>query len=858
MTSRFGYLFVGVCAVVLFSSAILPMQGQNSQAPSPEDQAKQARATASDQRAQARRYAALEAARRSLREAKDRLEKLESILPAADLRTPEQAANYAEVRADVVEAEALIAQLTQDGAPSKDKSQPESSSACPDLETLYPDVTNAGTTFRKSFDKGWTKDYPEFIFNAATGLRYWQEAGPSAPRQITSVFAPSTFTTEKILIRVCGLHFNSKPNVSAVTQTVPAGGPQVDDAIQQAPAIGAAAQQNLIAERVTALGDVPAAIFETQPRTKATQPDPCQQLDTDRSAAEAELKQYETLRAALLPGLKSLDASWLPGQTVFFEKLKSEIQGELTTQDDLLKSGPPYSDIAAFRKSRDRSSQQAAALAQLLARYNKLAVDKNFSANWVKLKAEIPKLKGALKNYTQSRKAAAAADPKCAGLAGADAVTQQLSDTIDEGVAIVTDLYNGVRSLLIDQQNIAQQDVNLNRWYAGSAVSVYLYLDPVSSNSLTEISFNFSDPWKPINVPDFVPVALPTEASNAGSPPKPETVTITSQDENTTQIEIQPGDTSSSNRAAVNITPSTAPGSEKQTGNATVSIQVVPPLGSPVPPAAGNSGSGAANGAANASLAPADPSAADSNIPLATHFFERHRFLNFTASGGLLVTRFTQQNYAVQSFPTSVVTTVTTVTNPTSTPPTITITPSTSSLSYAGATSVGPLQQSAVVGFTWYPLGRDTYPVVTLKKDGTPRTTTYAAQRFGSHFGVFVGTSVSSVGPFIVGPTYDIVPGIQLLSGVTLQQRNYLAEGIVPCSAQGNNTSTTTSSSSTTSPTGVTTTTTVTVQTTGGCANPQATVLTGTTVPVNQSLKPAFGFGILLNSALFKTLGFLK
>jgi hypothetical protein len=849
--------------ILVASAFSVPVLAQESQhIPTLDQQAEQARITAMNQRFVAQQNAALRAPRRTSREAQQLVEKLDSVLPAPVDRTPEQVAHYAEAKASLAEANALVARLAEKAVPTMTASSTTAEIPCPDEEQLYPNEDNLSASFRKSFSQKGTKDYPEFIFNAITGRRYWLEANLLSPREITSVFAPSTFTTEKILIRVCGLHFSSKPSIAALTQAVPEGGPQVDNAIQTPAPNNPATMQTSIAQALVGLNMGIAKLFEPSDQPHTIGQDVCKQLKDEEAIAQTGLDKYEQVRSLLMPALNKLDPRWLPGQNRFFAELSSQIRYELSTQRKILDTNGPYSDVLAFRKSRDRSHLQDQALSRLLRLYSATVSDKKFMANWESLKVTIVDLSGTLKSYRETQNAAKTANPTCTKSAVSAVIVEQLSDTVDEGVAIVTDLSEGVRTLVVEQRNIADEDVNLNKWYAGSAVSVYLYLDPVSSNSLTEITFNVSDPWKPLVTPDFVAVALPEKDANPALPQKAETVTITTPDGKATTIEVQPPDTATSSTIDLKVTPTQTSSAGGPIPRPSVSIQIVPPLGSgkgdKTKNAASNTTSPGADATSQNNPASIDASAADGNIPLATHFFERHRFLNFTASGGLLVTRFTQQNYAVQAFPTSIVTTTTTVTSPTSTPPAVTVIPSTGSLSYANATRVGPLQQSAVVGFTWYPFGRDTYPLVTIRSNGTPHASTFAAKRMPSRFGLFVGTSVSSVGPFAIGPTFDIVAGMQLLGGVTLQQRNYLADSIVPCSGQGSNTTTATSTSSSTSPTGVTTTTTVQVQTMGGCVNPQATILSGTTVPINQSLKPAFGFGILLNSALFKTLGLIK
>jgi hypothetical protein len=236
---------------------------------------------------------------------------------------------------------------------------------------------------------------------------------------------------------------------------------------------------------------------------------------------------------------------------------------------------------------------------------------------------------------------------------------------------------------------------------------------------------------------------------------------------------------------------------------------------------------------------------------------ERHRWVNFAVTGGFLGVRFTNATYSALTLPVTTVTTTITTTS-TSSAPTITVTgPTTTSANYAYGTSNGPIQQAAVAGLTWYPFGHDTYPVTRLRRAG-PFLSSYADHKILPGFGFFVGTSVSSLGTFTIGPSYDVVPGVQLYSGVVLQNRNRLAAGIIPCTATGTVVSATSATNTVTSPTGVTTTSTVTTQTTSGCANTNATVLSNTTVPSNTELKPAWGFGILLNSGLLKYLNIVK
>jgi hypothetical protein len=231
---------------------------------------------------------------------------------------------------------------------------------------------------------------------------------------------------------------------------------------------------------------------------------------------------------------------------------------------------------------------------------------------------------------------------------------------------------------------------------------------------------------------------------------------------------------------------------------------------------------------------------------------ERHRWANFAISGGFLGVRFTNTTYSALTLPVTAVTTTVTTTSVPTTPPIVTIgTPVVSSATYAFGTVNGPIQSTATAGITWYLFGHDTYPTTKLGKLG-PFLSSYSYSRTQERFGLFIGTSVSSLGNFSLGPSFDIVPGLQLYSGVVLENRSTLGGGIIPCTAAAPVVATTSSTASQTSPGGITTTTTVTTQTTTNCANTSATVFSNTTIPSNSALKPAWGFGILLNNALWK------
>ena len=256
---------------------------------------------------------------------------------------------------------------------------------------------------------------------------------------------------------------------------------------------------------------------------------------------------------------------------------------------------------------------------------------------------------------------------------------------------------------------------------------------------------------------------------------------------------------------------------------------------------------------------------------LATALVERHKVIHYSAGGGLLLIRGTQNTFSNITVP-SVLTTVTSITSTTTANGTVTGTSSTNT----SATSAGTftnvfgqrgsaLQVTDVAGATWYPFGRDTFPV--SRHHGL--AVSYSSFDPLRSFGLFLGTSVSSLGNFTVGPTYEPFLGIQLYAGTTFWSKNSLLPNVTACSGYGTSTSfsvapaststVTTSGTSSGTTTITTTTTTISTSATSGCKNgDKATIVSGTASPTQSGLKPAFSFGILFNTNLFKSFSGLK
>jgi hypothetical protein len=236
----------------------------------------------------------------------------------------------------------------------------------------------------------------------------------------------------------------------------------------------------------------------------------------------------------------------------------------------------------------------------------------------------------------------------------------------------------------------------------------------------------------------------------------------------------------------------------------------------------------------------------------ATVLVERHRIIHFVPTGGFLGIRATSMSYASETLPTTINTT-TTITGPATGQGSTTIATSSGTSTYAIGTRSGPIQQGAVLGLTWYPLGHDTYPVTQLGKKIPIRTSSYFGYSPWSRLGVFMGTTVNTLGNFVISPSYEIFNGVELFAGLTVATKTTLGQNIVACGSLGNNTVETSNTTSTATDSTGTTTTQVVVDTTYGCKTSNATLLnTGATIPTSTQIVPAFGFGILLNSNLLK------
>ena len=724
---------------------------------------------------------------------------------------------------------------------------------CPDLE-LYPPVGSKPANSRPSLIDFSQQDYPVLIYDSRTQDRYWLEppttkkdwttaAGNPPITKLDRVFTPSTFTIEKLIIAVCGLHFGQTATTTPVSTLVPSGD-QVD-AGEPAASTTPQAQDLLTMEFVQPT--------ETAPARKPA----CNKLDIDYGTTKADLDKFKKAYLAF----RTLIAS--SGSVVLNEDLFSsqsihdlidKAYQDIISAKDKKKSSI---DLAHFEIYSNTAQSQYKQLTAAVNGYNTAVANQHFYTDDTAVTKALATL-AADSSRLQTDLAALPAGETCGN--EVRSFEDKLSARIDTTTNALQSIGSAQENLQLAQLHLVRNMHLLNVWYQESGISSLRGLAPATANTLLQISFSVTDPpatalYKVIEVSDLsskAPAKTPTTITIDKTDPKKVTVTV---------------DNASSPSVTVNT---------DTDGDSSVKVQV-PEGASTQPPATNNtnapSGKSTDNTATGGNTGPAatitsttvgksggntttggntDPSTAPTTQTSKSSFMERHRWVNFAATGGFLGTRFTSTTYSALTLPvTTVITTVTTTSVPT-TPPTITVgTPTVTPANYAFATTNGPIQQTAVAGLTWYPFGHDTYPITRLRALG-PFLSSYSFHSTPERFGFFVGTSVSSLGPFTLGPSFDIVSGLQLYSGVVLENRTRLAAGIIPCIAVAPVVATTSSTTSQTSPGGITTTSTVTTQTTSNCANTNATVLSNTTVPTNSALTPAWGFGIMFNSGLWK------
>jgi hypothetical protein len=383
-----------------------------------------------------------------------------------------------------------------------------------------------------------------------------------------------------------------------------------------------------------------------------------------------------------------------------------------------------------------------------------------------------------------------------------------------------------------DNNNVFPQQMKslvdtLNNDYALSHVNIVIPVPSVSSNSLQLFTLTVNDNLKPLQLTLPQPSGKDSGSDRTATPcPTPCTVVCPS-----------------SPCPAPQSPP--APGSAAPTG-LNLQLSAIKPGATPAVPG-------------NPVQVSQQIDWKDNIAITATFIVPFHRIVHFAAIGGFLYAGVPSNAYTTETLPDAVVTTTTTTTTTTTgtnpgTTITQTIVPTTGTTTFAFQSESQGYQTAGILGIHWYPLGRDSFIVSKRGRFSfQPAAYTYARHTIGQNFipGFLFATAVNTVGTFVVAPEWDVAPGVSLFGGLSLADKVSLGSGIIPCKSLGTSTNTVPYGPTTTSSGGTTVVTQVSVQTTTGCANANASMLSGTTVPTTTGISPGFGFGIVFNSNLF-------
>src|ERR1700733_11597674 len=778
------------------------------------------------------------------------------LLPCLQAVVIAQAAKPAQAKGEPATQSAPSSQPAPDTStkqPEPDTSVPPPGTleyVCPDLH-LYPAKPAKGVKLGNSrpiLTKDWQQDYPVLIYEATSQKRYWLEPPVKEPgkkkarspyialTEIDSVFTPATFTTEKVLIAVCGLKFGQTATTSQINITVP-------DAIviEGAPAPGGPGGPG----GVEKLGEDPQTLFDdlsvTPPKNEAG--GSCTQFSKDYNKAVEDINTLKQKYHALLLFAASSGLLPVTGDLFSSKKMMTGIKDEGLKIECAAAQDASRTDAASYQRNSLIVQRRSERLTAVVQAYNSAVTTIQAFAN---AGDSLVKDQNNLSNDETK------VHSETCGITNLGDLQGTLKEGKKRADSVISSIESVQGELQTAETGIIHNFTQLNEWSQKSSVSALGILGPVAANTLLQLSFTVSDPPPPAS---YKVVQVSDLKNSDPDKPKPATtITIDKSVANKIVISV----TGTSSPAAVTVT-------TDSNGNPSATVQVpgtssaptgnAQPAGTPAPqpPTNNLNVTAAPSGKSAANAPPGGNAPAPTALTANSNLQERHRWANFAVSGGFLGIRFTNTTYSALTLPVTAVTTTVTTTSVPTTPPTVNIgTPVVSSATYAFATVNGPIQSTATAGITWYLFGHDTYPTTKLGKLG-PLLSSYSYRRTQERFGFFIGTSVSSLGNFTLGPSFDIVPGLQLYSGVVLENRSTLGAGFIPCTATAPVVATTSSTASQTSPGGITTTTTVTTQTTTNCANTNATVFSNTTIPSNSVLKPAWGFGIILNNALWKT-----
>jgi hypothetical protein len=738
----------------------------------------------------------------------------------------------------------------------------------------------------------WQRDFVAVVLDMMNGDLYWYDDLEKPANRLVKIpkgraFFPAAYTKEKMLLVVCNAHFNTSAGVTPTNITVPEATAEVAAAAAAptAPAAPAAVTPNTIGTtpvtqsatptsppqgggrgaffRFNLPNREPPAILGPQAPSAADSQKVVDAFLAYEKTYQATSKQIQTLMGQseqIMKDVKSkMAAIQAKSSSALAENQKAagdyaaalEAKNPSLIYEDAVTSAveftsnefPKISDqittlttnynTADFNNAVKTLQMQyqaifdavfafanntpdVAQLTQLLRANPQPYPDK--VGEWQSLRmTRISKNEDAIKEAVDSelRKQ----DPKSKTFASLEAPKVLADDA--------THLATYLKSML-PQLKAAVKDMvrTLNDDYVKSRVYIVIPVPSVSSNSLQLFSVTVTDNYKPLTWTDTSPAPGTTGQGVGGACPKgcvlacpPATCPVTPP------------------APAANPTPGTTP-----SPGVGLQLTAIKPGGAATISASPVQVSQQVDGAGNVAIT-------------ASFIVPFHRIVHFAADGGFLTALIPSNSFTSETLPDTVVTTTTTTTT-TSAATTITqtIVPTTSTSTFAFQSEKQRYQTAGILGVSWYPMGRDSF-VVSRKAAlfNRPATYTYSRHTLAQQLspGLLLATAVNTAGTFVIAPVWDISPGVSLFGGLTLADKTSLPHSITLCNSLGSSTSVVNYGPTTTTSGGTTVTTAVLVETTTGCSNPNATMLSGTTVPTTSGIVPGFGFGIVFNSSLF-------
>jgi hypothetical protein len=738
------------------------------------------------------------------------------------------------------------------------------------LLTIYPMALELR---RLHFKDTWQQDYPQIVVNAQDGSIYWFEPGDKVYKLIQPGFVPTTSITEKVLLRICGLHFGSKVTTTPTSQAIPDGAPELYSP-----------QGTLAVQSTPSPLDFVAPIQIQSQHPPPPTPPPGKTLTCPTDIEESGKKIIKDATAVLGSLAKFVDSVNSYHDSEEDKALASVDSGSLSV--DQLEKDLTVAEATAS-KENSANGNSVTLFNQLLSQTQNAANEAATLAKDFAAATQGPKWKALVKNAKQldTAEKTLAADvsnvPSSCPILKRGDVARALNPLPADQLGIYGDVKDSATKIIQDLSDsngrLIDLFADLNNYYSASSVTQLRLLDLPSGNSLTTISISFADPWIPFVLPKPVTPASPfgATASGGAETDKPET------SDTVISIDRSKADTSKVTTVTIaspkqTAAPSTATDTSGTPDAPAPVIAISPESSSPVsiqissspPDKSSNPSSGTPKGSPSTKPA-ATP--ASVSLPDVTVLMERHHIVHFLATGGLLLQPRTSENYALETFPTTVTTTTTTVTTPpSSTSSTGTPTPPYTTITYASAAGTDSfayrsdnqlLHPGAVLGVTFFPLGLDTFSVTKLDKKGRFDTLAYYSHSLFNvnKIGLFMGTTVNALGTFVGAVAYEITPGVEFYAGISNLPSSRLTSGVVACTGPGSATiPTTVTLPQQSDSAGDTISETIATSTVTGCANSNATVISSTAVPTQAYNKIAPAFGILLNSNLFKALGLTK